>query len=193
MQCKRVSRLCTSMQCALLLLCLTAHAQLVLDPASVVKSFTLLIADVPVNDSFCALTPGLNRVLLGFDALAVNTGAEVVRHWTFNWSYSCYVDRNGSIEINCTSDTLCDDKEQKFFSCAVSGVQAGCKTQVRPMPCQFIDVTGAGRDCILTLDGHAYDLSTLGVDADVFWWRFTFSYSVFGSLALVALARALSS
>jgi hypothetical protein len=176
----------------LIVMLLAAKAQLVLDPHSVVKSFNLIKAIVPLNDSSCALEPGSDRLLLGFDALAYNVGDETIRKWTFDWSYACDVSRHGTIQINCTSDTKCFDVEPRYFSCAVSGVQAGCATQVRPKPCQFIDLTDAGPNCILYLDERAYNLSTLKLSPDDFIPRFAFALTITESLTLLALGRALS-
>ena len=168
-------------------------AQLLLDPESVASSFKLMRAIVPENDTLCALEPGSNRLLLGFRALADNIGDTVIRNWTFNWSYACAVSRNGTIDLSCTNDAVCPDKERKYYSCAVSGVQPDCQTRVQPKPCQFIDMTGADvPNCVLTLDNHDYDLSALQLEPDPFVPNFILALSVTETLTFIGLVRALT-
>jgi hypothetical protein len=168
-------------------------AQLMLDPHDVASSFNLFRAIVPENDTTCALEPGPHRLLLGFSALADNIGNTVIRDWTFEWSYTCAVSRSGVIHANCTNDAVCRGKKRKYYSCAASGVQPGCQTRVQPKPCQFIDMTGADvPNCVLTIDNHDYDLSSLQLEPDPFVPKFILVLSVTVSITVIALVRALT-
>jgi hypothetical protein len=156
--------------CFTLLFLVATQAAVILDTLSL-EDFVLIEADIPTDDPFCALTPGHNRLLLGFDGTATNTGLSDVHEWHLDWLLECeHHTRAGSIHFGCLNDYVCE--VERYASCAVSGVSAGCKTHIRPMPCDFIDVTGGVTGCNLTLDGQIYEIGDLELEADVFWQRF---------------------
>lgn len=171
---------------AVLLAC--AFGGLVLD--SIEGSLMTVKVDVPEDDPFCALSPGKDKTLVRFEGLATNTGETDLHSWNYSWILDCgNYTREGTIHLRCLNDfSSCE--APKFYSCAVSGVSPGCKTKVRPDPCEFIDITDAPGNCSLTIDGRTYSLSGIPSDSESFWVKFILCACYFVGVTIIAFISA---
>jgi hypothetical protein len=154
------------------------------------EDFVLLRVDVPEDDPYCALMPGLDKLILGFQAKALNAGNEDVHDWTFNWTLQCpYSTREGQFHFECLGDHNAACEEPKYLSCSISGVSPGCVTRIEPVPCNYIDVTGGIENCTLTLDGFEYDLNQVEIEEDTFLVGFIFAFILLGGLSVAAFVN----
>lgn len=156
----------------MLIVLLGLAVSLTIDPTSIQKSLFKTKQVIPEDYRHCNLTAGHDRILVGFNVIVHNYGTEVVRNYLLPWIMYC--DDNitsGNILFNCLNDHCEDPDANRFFSCSISGLSPGCKTELVVPFCNYIDITNQTH-CILSINDYNYTMRTVNFVADDFWVAF---------------------